>query len=195
MSAEPTAVETMNYERFAEAVDKQKAAGDVEAGCEKEEGDVSKASEQKVLDESEADEGDDWDLPFDEHQEFCSECRKLGRYCFVCRKYREGDDIEEAHMVRFTQAIELTPSGSIEEVQGRYCDEIKPVVGLFPEDWHAAQRGKARWCPIKLDGRAMSITRDSGAIEYVAHPGIICAKEDSDVKVAMNAYAVQTANM
>jgi len=113
----------------------------------------------------------------------------------VFRKYREGDDIEEAHMVRFTQAIELTPSGSIEEVQGRYCDEIKPVVGLFPEDWHAAQRGKARWCPIKLDGRAMSITRDSGAIEYVAHPGIICAKEDSDVKVAMNAHAVQAANM
>ena len=97
-------------------------------------------------------------------------------------------------MVRFTQAIELTPSGSIEEVQGRYCDEIKPVVGPFPEDWHAAQRGKARWCPIKLDGRAMSITRDSGAIEYIAYPGIICAKEDSDVKVAMNTYAVQTAD-
>ena len=45
-------------------------------------------------------------------------------------------------------------------------------------------------------GRAMSITRDSGAIEYVvAHPGIICAKEDSDVKVSMNAHAVQAANM
>ena len=113
----------------------------------------------------------------------------------MCRKYREGDDIEEAHMVRFTQAIELTPSGSIEEVQGRYCDEIKPVVGLFPEDWQAAQRGKVRWYPIKLEGRAMSITRDSGAIEYVAWPGIICAKEDSDVKVAMNACAVQTANV
>ena len=145
VSQETTAVETMSYKRLAEAVDKQRAADDVEAGCEKEEGDVSKASEQKVLDESEADEGDDWDLPFDEHQEFCSECRKLGRYCFVCREYREGDDIEEAHMVRFTQAIELTPSGSIEEVQGRYCDEIKPVVGLFPEDWHAARRGKVRW--------------------------------------------------
>jgi hypothetical protein len=156
---------------------------------------VPKASEQKVLDESEADEGDDWDLPFDEHQEFCSECRKLGRFCFVCRKYREGDVIEEAHMVRFTQAIELTPANSIEEVQGRYCDEIKPEVGLFPDDWHAAQRGKVRWYPIKLDGRAMSITRDSGAIEYIAWPGIICAKEDSDVKVAMNAYAVQAANM
>ena len=145
VSQETTAVETMSYKRLAEAVDKQRAADDVEAGFEKEEGDVSKASEQKVLDESEADEGDDWDLPFDEHQEFCSECRKLGRYCFVCREYREGDDIEEAHMVRFTQAIELTPSGSIEEVQGKYCDEIKPVVGLFPEDWHAARRGKVRW--------------------------------------------------
>ena len=82
----------------------------------------------------------------------------------MCRKYREGDVIEEAHMVRFTQAIELT-SRSIEEVQVRYCDEIKPVVGLFPNDWHAAQRGKVRWYPIKLDGRAMSITRHSGAIE------------------------------
>jgi len=194
MSQETTEVETMTYERLAEAVDKQKAADDVEAGCEKEKGDVSKDSEQKVLDESEADEGDDWILPFDEHQKICPECRKLGNYCFGCRKYREGDVIEEAHMVRFTQAIELT-SGSIEEVQVRYCDEIKPVVGLFPEDWQAAQRDKVRWYPIKLDGRAMSITRDSGAIEYIAHPGIICAKEDSDVKVAMNAFIVQTANM
>ena len=40
----------------------------------------------------------------------------------------------------------------------------------------------------------MSIARDSGAIEYIAYPGIICAKEDPDVKVAMNAHAVQTAN-
>ena len=82
-------VETMSYERLAEAVDKQKAADDVEADCEKEKGDVSKASEQKVLEdddereeeenESEADEGDDWILPFDEHQKICSECRKLGR--------------------------------------------------------------------------------------------------------------------
>ena len=126
----------------------------------------------------------------------CGGCnvKRAGLTCFVCRKYREGDVIEEAHMVRFTQVIELT-SGSIEEVQVRYCDEIKPVVGLFPEDWHAAQRDKVRWYPIKLDGRAMSITRDSGAIEYIAYPGIICAKEDSDVKVAMNAHAVQAANM
>jgi hypothetical protein len=174
---------------------KERDADDVEAGCEKEEGDVSKASEQKVLDESEADEEDDLVMSFDEHQEFCSECRKLGRFCFVCRRYREGDVIEEAHMVRFTQVIELTPAKSIEKVRGRYCDEIKPVVGLFPEDWYPAQRNKVRWYPIKLDGRAMSITRDSGAIEYVAHPGIICAKEDSDVKVAMNAHAVQAANM
>ena len=50
-----TEVETMSYERLAEAVDKQKAADDVEADCEKEKGDVSKASEQNVLDKSEAD--------------------------------------------------------------------------------------------------------------------------------------------
>ena len=55
MSQETTAVETMSYERLAEAVDKQKAADDVEADCEKEKGDVSKASEQNVLDKSEAD--------------------------------------------------------------------------------------------------------------------------------------------
>ena len=61
----------------------------------------------------------------------------------MCRKYREGDDIEEAHMVRFTQAIELT-DGSIEKVRARYCDEIKPVVGLFPGDWSDAQRDKVR---------------------------------------------------
>ena len=96
-------------------------------------------------------------------------------------------------MERFTQSIEFT-GGPIEKVRARCCDEIKPVVGLFPEDWNAAQRDKVRWYPIKLDGRAMSITRDSGAIEYIAYPGIICAKEDSDVKVAMNACAVQTAN-
>ena len=68
VSQETTAVETMSFKRLAEAVDKQRAADDVEAGCEKEEGDVSKASEQKVLDESEADEGDEWVAPFDEHQ-------------------------------------------------------------------------------------------------------------------------------
>ena len=55
MSEETTAVETMSYERLAEAVDKQKAEDDVEADCEKEKGDVSKAPEQNVLDKSEAD--------------------------------------------------------------------------------------------------------------------------------------------
>ena len=54
-NTESTEVETMSYERLAEAVDKQKAADDVEADFEKEKGDVSKASEQKILDESEAD--------------------------------------------------------------------------------------------------------------------------------------------
>ena len=88
MSQETTAVETMSFERLAEEADKQKAADDVEAGFEKENGDVSKVSEQKVLEdddereeeknESEADEDDDWILPFDEHQKTCPECRKLG---------------------------------------------------------------------------------------------------------------------
>ena len=41
MPEEKTAVETMSYERLAEAVDKQKAADDFEADCEKEKGDVS----------------------------------------------------------------------------------------------------------------------------------------------------------
>ena len=45
MSQETTEVETMTYEQLSEAADKQKAADDVEAGCEKEKGDVSKASE------------------------------------------------------------------------------------------------------------------------------------------------------
>ena len=47
---------------------------------------------------------------------------------------------------------------------------------------------------IKLDGRTMSITRDSGAIEYIAFPGIICAKNDSDVQVAMNGHAAKNTN-
>jgi len=55
-NTESTEVETMSYERLAEAVDKQKAEDDVEADCEKEKGDVSKAPEQNVLDKSEADE-------------------------------------------------------------------------------------------------------------------------------------------
>ena len=54
-NTESTEVETMSYERLAEAVDKQKAEDDVEADCEKEKGDVSKAPEQNVLDKSEAD--------------------------------------------------------------------------------------------------------------------------------------------
>ena len=48
MSQETTAVETMSYERLADAVDEQKAVADVEAGFEKEKSDVPKASEQNV---------------------------------------------------------------------------------------------------------------------------------------------------
>ena len=34
-----------------------------------------------------------------------------------------------------------------------------------------AQRNTVRWYPVKLDGRAMYLTRDSGVVEYVAHSG------------------------
>ena len=96
-------------------------------------------------------------------------------------------------MERFTQRIELT-GGPIEKVRARYCDEIKPVVGLFPDEWKHAQQDKLRWYPIKLDGRTMSIARDSGAIDYISHLGGICAKEDSDIQIAINACAANTSN-
>ena len=44
-----------------------------------------------------------------------------------------------------------------------------------------AQRNTVQWYPVKLDGRAMYLTRDSGVVEYVAHSGEICAKDASDV--------------
>ena len=63
VSQETTAVETMSYERLAEAVDKQRAADDVEAGCKKEKGNVSKASEQKVLEDNDEREEEENESP------------------------------------------------------------------------------------------------------------------------------------
>ena len=40
----------------------------------------------------------------------------------------------------------------------------------------------------------MSITRDSGAIDYISHLGRICAKEDSDIKILINELAANTSN-
>ena len=221
MSQETTAVETMSYERLAEAVDKQKAADDVEEGCEKEKGDVSKASEQKVLDECEADEGGVWSydkvaeavdeqrqlddaeesdddpdrfLPFDEHpfSKSCPKCRKLGGYCFACRRYREGEDNEEADIKEWSQELAFQGE-SIEKFTARFTDEIKPMVGVYPDTWSDGQRDKVHWYSIKLDGRAMYIARDSGAIDYISHLGKICEKKDSDVQMAIKAYKAAAA--
>ena len=127
-------------------------------------------------------------------QKVAADDDELEKIDFECRKYREGDVIEKEFIEKYTQSLELT-AGTIETVQARFSDEIKPVVGLYPDEWSDAQRDKARWYPIQLDGRAMSITRHSGAIEYIVIPGTTCAKEDSDVQVAMNALAANLLRM
>ena len=140
---------------------------------------------QKVLEVNE--------MQFEDQRVVADEAEVVDKY-FVCRKYREGDVIGKEHMERFTKNIKLIGGPTIETVRARYCDKIKPVVRLFPDEWKQAQRDKLRWYPIKLDGRTMSITRDSGAIENIAFPAWICAKEDSDIQISIGACAANTSN-
>ena len=83
---------------------------------------------------------------------------------------------------------------SIEKFKARFTDEIKPMVGVYPDTWNDDQRDKVHWYSIKLDGRAMYIARDSGAIDYISHLGKICEKEDSDVQMAIKALAAKASN-
>ena len=133
-------------------------------------------------------------MPFDEHpfSKSCPKCRKLGGYCFACRRYREGEDNEEADIKEWSQEIAFSGE-SIEKFTARFTDEIKPMVGVYPDTWSDVQRDKVHWYSIKLDGRAMYIARDSGAIDYISHLGKICEKEDSDVQMAIKAYKAAAA--
>jgi len=102
ISQETTAVETMSYERLAEAVDKQKADDDDKV--------AEAVDEQRKLDDAEESDDDlDRFLPFDEHpfSKSCPKCRKLGGYCFGCRRYREGEDNEEADIKEWSQELAI----------------------------------------------------------------------------------------
>ena len=165
--SQETTVELMSYDKVAEAVDEQRKLDDAE----------------------ESDDDLDRFLPFDEHpfSKSCPKCRKLGAYCFGCRIYREGEDNEEADIKKWTRGLAIKGE-SIEKFEARFTDEFKPMVGFYPDTWRDAQRDKVRWYSIKLDGRAMYITRDSGAIDYISHLGEICEKEDSDAQMAIKAW-------
>ena len=157
----------MSYDKVAEAVDEQRKLDDAE----------------------ESDDDLDRFLPFDEHpfSKSCPKCRKLGAYCFGCRRYREGEDNEEADIKKWTRGLAIKGE-SIEKFEARFTDEFKPMVGFYPDTWRDEQLDKVRWYSIKLDGRAMYITRDSGAIDYISHLGEICEKEDSDAQMAIKAW-------
>ena len=170
--SQETTVELMSYDKVAEAVD-----------------------EQRKLDDAEESDDEDRFLPFDEHpfSKSCPKCRKLGAYCFGCRRYREGEDNEEADIKKWSQELAIKGE-SIEKFEARFTDEFKPMVGFYPDTWRDDQRDKVRWYSIKLDGRAMYITRDSGAIDYISHLGKICEKEDSDAQMAIKALAAKASN-
>ena len=76
-------------------------------------------------------------------QKVAEEDDELEELGFKCRKYREGEVIRKVHIEKWAQSLELTAK-TIKTVRARFYDEIKQVVGLYPDEWKDTQRSTVR---------------------------------------------------